>query len=995
MTPLRRSARLATPATNSSPDSKKRKQSSSKKIYDTPTTDTSSPRAFRHFRRHPSVFDDQDQASTSYLPSTRKVKKENQNAAIQLKGKGKQRAVNDGEESSSDLECATVVTRSRTRSQQAPALEPLKSEPEVGRRLRSASFSPVKIMSKKRKRAESEEKTSKKKSKTVGGEPSVPPYSSSFLGPIPTLVVTPPSPPNSPPLPPIPTELEPTPIDIDEPPAPFPPFSSSSDQTQPAAKPKTKRLRRRPRSEVTVFDKPPETLWKNACKERMGQLKLYYLDQLHEYETDLAYQFFETKRAPSSLSISYGYASSSQRPQSPTWHYALHWRDRLHNAGDWDGIVQDKHPSSSPPPWTLSNISYPSPPPQTLPTSLPPSMFTLSSPSDANNAEGTGNDTSNGDDMDLDFRTEDCFPFELEGSDEENEELFSEEPDADADEVTNSDESEDSEESDDLSSMEVEIPVQGEGELQLTLPAYTQTPSSLAEALTPVTSENSTTREVVFALPPPHTPRKLEGEYLSADAQDFAPLPSSQSPLPTNLSSLSPLEMPSPLPLPPPHLSTLIPKCSSDEGPSLAPGLLPVFPNTHLEPNANLRLQKPVLRVFNYASKTLGIIGKGTPADMSKRRGIVEWLEGLSNGNGNEQIEEDSDGTVERIGIGSSAWYAMRFPESVSSNTPVPSSLSDWSPMPLTVHSEELGWMEVQNASVSSFQQESLSSSGTNFNSGHGSTSNAASSSSLDISEMAPAMDIEACETLSDEDAEGDIDPDVPATSPIPAHTALSLTPMDPMSSMSQNTLDVPGLSSHGVHGDEANMNVDNVMSLTSPSLSTGVGMSFNVGMGIGVSVGFGMGMGGLGAMGTGNMGINFDMNMSFGMGMGIGGIGFPALESDSWFLPGSSPVTSPPIPVGSGSGSVMSGESEFREHVSAFGGNDNSSSMTMSMYSADLHSRTSAHTHHHSHLPQLPQMPQLPDHPHTHTHQRELERFGSRSPGSPESAYPLGYAMG
>lgn len=149
------------------------------------------------------------------------------------------------------------------------------------------------------------------------------------------------------------------------------------------------------------------------------------------------------------------------------------------------------------------------------------------------------------------------------------------------------------------------------------------------------------------------------------------------------------------------------------------------------------------------------------------------------------------------------------------------------------------------------------------------------------------------------------------------------------------------GFNAHdiGVHGHVSNAEMPVSVPVPSRSFLDNSSTSFaelgiqGVGMNlnVGVSVGFGMGMG----MG---MGIN-----RFGMDMM--GIAFPALEPD-WFLPGS------PTHSSSLSGPGTSGE----ENEHTLGG------FASPMYIDPLN-----------------------DH--------ARERFGS--PGSPESAYPLGYAMG
>jgi len=124
--------------------------------------------------------------------------------------------------------------------------------------------------------------------------------------------------------------------------------------------------------------------------------KFYYLGQLQDYEADQAFAFFTRLQSTSSDVLPDEASSSPMRPQSPTWDFAMHWQDRLHYAGEWDGQPSDIHP----------------PTPPMTPLALPPSMFTLSPSADQTNiTEG-----------ELDFRTEDCYPFELVDSDDEEEE---------------------------------------------------------------------------------------------------------------------------------------------------------------------------------------------------------------------------------------------------------------------------------------------------------------------------------------------------------------------------------------------------------------------------------------------------------------------------------------------------------------------------------------------------------------------------------------------
>lgn len=110
-----------------------------------------------------------------------------------------------------------------------------------------------------------------------------------------------------------------------------------------------------------------------------------------------------------------------------------------------------------------------------------------------------------------------------------------------------------------------------------------------------------------------------------------------------------------------------------------------------------------------------------------------------------------------------------------------------------------------------------------------------------------------------------------------------------------------------------------------------------------------------LGIQGVGmNMNLNLGVSVGFGMGginrfgMDMMGIAFPALEPDMWFLP-SSPTHSPPL-----SGPGTNGEEN--EH-------------TLGSFSNPIYNDP------------------LTDH--------TRERFGSPGSPGPESAYPLGYAMG
>jgi len=136
-----------------------------------------------------------------------------------------------------------------------------------------------------------------------------------------------------------------------------------------------------------------------------------------------------------------------------------------------------------------------------------------------------------------------------------------------------------------------------------------------------------------------------------------------------------------------------------------------------------------------------------------------------------------------------------------------------------------------------------------------------------------------------------------------------------------------------GVHAPQVEMPLSANRSFAETSLTTFSSESgiHGIGMNLNVGVSVGFGMG------------RFDMiGMGFGMGMGMG-IGFPTMETDSWFLPVSPPSLSPPhVP------------SEDHDHgLGSFGSN--------SLFN------------------------DMPDH--------ARERFSS--PGSSESAYPLGFAMG
>jgi len=720
----------------------------------------------------------------------------------------------------------------------------------------------------------------------------------------------------------------------------------------------------------------------------------------------------------------------------------MHWQERLHDAGEWDG-----QPSGIRPP--LHPVT---------PLALPPSMFTLPSSADQNwpeSAEG-----------ELDFRTEDCYPFELVESDDEDEQHDEEQlPPSDPpsddpnlngsgnlEEESEDTESNESEESEDLSSAP---PVQGESELQLAV--YSPTPSSLAEALTPlVPSEAQQVPAIgIFALPvplPPAPPKKQEIEIESPFPVRSVPKVEKKPPTP-------PPPPPPPLSLPPPPLATIFPGQNrvqdsdqltetfqleiipeyavakmkalalTDNPPSFS-SASPSVLLAQIRRQANTRLRTPYTRLLNYASKTLGSIARGTPMDPKRRRSVVAWLEDRKIAQHHDAGASTSSHDAEEIPpVGSAAWYSLRFPSLSSPQSshpivPTPSSpqtllsaanhsngglqvdqgqssydTPDWPP--LTVQPGDLETLRTQDwMEAKSFFEVGVGSTGTsqNVEFQQGSSqypyplqTNHGGSPSRFSPEIA-AMDD------ADEDAEGDIDPDfvqpvsgfdqsvAPASSgsgslapdesqgrlmTTVAHGGDSYHPQNSTGISSLSGLPSnangsigfgssqdfrregifgsniisgsgSGFNAHdiGVHGHGVS-NAEMPVSVPVPSRSflDNSSTSFaelgiqGVGMNlnVGVSVGFGMGMG----MG---MGIN-----RFGMDMM--GIAFPALEPD-WFLPAS------PTHSSSLSGPGTSGE----ENEHTLGG------FASPMYIDPLN-----------------------DH--------ARERFGS--PGSPESAYPLGYAMG
>ncbi|KAF8828782.1 hypothetical protein HHX47_DHR3000088 [Lentinula edodes] len=942
---------------------------------------------------------------------------------------------------------------------------------------------------------------------TVPSEPTIPiaatlPYPMSLPNPIPTLSVTPPTPPNSPP--PVSTS-DPIPYDHCSVPSiegpkkasqdigwnwptgtqPVVPVessawedalssaqseaSSSPDDAQRGRKairsPRARRPRQKPRQVARVTERPSETLFTLACRERVDYLRYYYMGQLKDYEADQAFQFF-TRVSASPRFDSSGVSSftsdasvvAPSRPQSPTWSIALHWEDRLQDAGEWDGHIHAMHPVS-----LLTSSSV-----------LPPSII---------ESRNANQDVS---DRELDFRTEDCFPFELAESDEEEEEHAEQpslsDPPSDPDPSTGANVEEEHEDTESDESDESEDPssVHGENEMELNLPVYMPTPSSLAEALTPLdpseSPQNFTTG--VFALPVPLPPKKPE------TPQDLPPF-ITRSP---SFEEKTPFAPP-PLSIPPPPLATIVPAQSrlyeadqlsetfqqeilpdyqadkvrelsqNDDPPAFSSSASTAVLRAEIQRQADIRLRTPYSRLLNYASRKLGSIGHGTPIDPNRRRNLIAWLEDRKVVNNAHAISEKvfvQHGPERLPPVGSSAWYAMRFPSTLSSqpvlkSTAVkpdafitstgptasspqallagtqqqqleaqPSFETNWPP--LTVQPGDLetfrnhNWMDAKayfvHEGVSSsdimqnvdFQQGSSRGCGTDqaqyqySPANHGATPNTngnlnqGAAPNVAPSRFSPKIAMD--ENLSDEDAEGDIDPDVvqsvseftssPSNDPASSGGNLMTTGVHENRSYSPSTagmdsfsglppdghsnggigFDSSGPSSGfhnsrmGIYSGTVALNANDVVGHGMPNSETplpgtvpnrsfadtnpagfpdsgiqGIGMNLNVG----VSVGFGMGMG-----------INrFDM---MGVGVGLGMIGFPVVETDSWFLPASSPPSTS-LPTSSANG-------EHHDHgvggMGSFGNN--------SIYNDPL-----------------------PDH--------ARERFGS--PGSPENAYPLGFAMG
>ncbi|KAJ4483722.1 hypothetical protein J3R30DRAFT_3451074 [Lentinula aciculospora] len=917
-------------------------------------------------------------------------------------------------------------------------------------------------------------------------------YPMSLPNPIPTLSVTPPTPPNSPPSSPAP-DLPPVPCDHSSDivvedrnvsssglgwdwPTGTQPVSVESSALQdalssasagassspndnqrgrpPTRTPRGKRIRRRQVSQVT--DRPPETLFKLACRERVDYLRYYYLGQLQDYEADQAFEFFTRVSASSKVDSSgassftadeNSTASTSSststshdphtRPQSPTWSIVLHWEDRLQDAGEWDGHIHDMHP-------------------------LSPPISPVSSPTSASQ------DIS---DREPDFRTEDYFPFELAESDDEEEELPMQPPSPDtpndtgpssaasAEEEHEDTESDESDESEDFPSVQVE------GEMQLMMPAYTPTPSSLAEALTPLapseSSQNFSTS--VFALPVPLPPKKPE---LPQDSPPFV----TRSPSPEDKD----LPPPPPLSIPPPPLATIVPAqmrplesdqlsetfqqeilpaCQADKVRALFQNDIPTtfsptcpsVLRTEIRRQADIRLRTPYTRLLNYASRKLGSIGHGTPIDPNRRRNLIAWLEDrkivqhLDNASAVFTGMSVPDNGETPPPLGSAAWYATRFPSTLSSHSAIKSTVrksntftmstgsiasspqalldgthqrldrhtsfnADWPP--LTVQPGDLEtfrnnqWTDAKaylgNGVPSSdimqnveFQQESSRGCGTNEaqyqysqagDLNHGVTPNADGNLNHNaVANVAPSRfspEIAMDENLSDEDAEGDIDPDViqpvsvsgftnpsfidPASSGRrtvalgnDSYTASTSAGMDSFSALPLHSSDGVGFGSSGsssefhdgsqlgIYGSPVELNANDIV---------GHGVS-NVEIPHSGSVPSrytDLNTAGFPDSGFQGVGMNrFGMDM---MGVGLGMIGFPVVETDSWFVPASSPPSSP-VPSTSTNG-------EHHDHgvsgTGAFGNN--------TLYNDSL-----------------------PDH--------ARERFGS--PGSPESAYPLGFAMG
>lgn len=205
--------------------------------------------------------------------------------------KGKERAHPHSSDDSLDR-----TTHSRTRGKFLPSSSvtvddaPTKSDsaPTNGRRLRSSSPSkiPVRVLSKKRK---IESTTADSASKKVKTDDTTIPYPMSLPNPIPTLVITPPSPPSSSPpesnaeLPIISQSasewewpLGTQPVLPRESPAldtalssyPVPEDATHGRPLSRASR--GRRIRRRVINRVT--DKPPESLFKLACRERVDYL---------------------------------------------------------------------------------------------------------------------------------------------------------------------------------------------------------------------------------------------------------------------------------------------------------------------------------------------------------------------------------------------------------------------------------------------------------------------------------------------------------------------------------------------------------------------------------------------------------------------------------------------------------------------------------------------------------------------------------------------------
>ncbi|KAH7873100.1 uncharacterized protein C8R40DRAFT_1172744 [Lentinula edodes] len=308
--------------------------------------------------------------------------------------------------------------------------------------------------------------------------------------------------------------------------------SSSPDDAQRGRKairsPRARRPRQKPRQVARVTERPSETLLTLACRERslksIANRRYYYMEQLKDYEADQAFQFF-TRVSASPRFDSSGVSSftsdasvvAPSRPQSPTWSIALHWEVRLQDAGEWDGHIHAMHPVS-----LLTSSSV-----------LPPSIL---------ESRNANQDVS---DRELDFRTEDCFPFELAESDEEEEEHAEQ-------------------------------------------PSLSDPPSDLE----------------------PSTGANIEEEHEDTenDETDESEDPSSV------------------------HASTAV-------------------------------LRAEILR-------KLGSIGHGTPINPNRRRNLIVWLEDLKAVNNAHAISEKvfvQHGPERLRPVGSSAWYAMHFPSTLSS----------------------------------------------------------------------------------------------------------------------------------------------------------------------------------------------------------------------------------------------------------------------------------------------------------------------------------------